>query len=366
MVDNYSYEYVKDFPSYRSVLNNIDFFTKRIEHKDHKGHVYHIEQDDDVYKRVTASEVKCKEKRASREHGFTDLCKQINKYLAYYSNHDQYKSKHYEYLNYWLNQNIKGTQNYNNSYGKILSNPHSIDISKNPDENKDKYKSKIHTLNSNVYKNIEALEKLNEYFHDFVTKKDTGKYVASELCEDANKFVKLYNEEVNKCIPNFENKYCKALLEYRVKYNTQYKFTNRCPNLAYLTTIPGTERYEYYMWRKYEHMAGAVASGTDTLKIIGKVIAVVLGLVFLAKFTPLGSILKGKKGKKKKSSKDEDEGDAGNANGDNEDDSNSQDQSDPLNIFNPNFYSSDNLPPYNEDYNIQYFAAPNYGRTHRR
>ncbi|SCA60234.1 hypothetical protein, conserved [Plasmodium vivax] len=130
--------------------------------------------------------------------------------------------------------------------------------------------------------------------------------------------------------------------------------------------IPGLERYEYYMWRKYEHLGGAVSSGTDTLKIIGKVIAVVLGLVFLAKFTPLGSILKGKKGKKKKSSKDEDEGDAGNANGDNEDDSNSQDQSDPLNIFNPNFYSSDNLPPYNEDYNIQYFSAPNYGRTHRR
>ncbi|VUZ99718.1 PIR protein [Plasmodium vivax] len=365
MVDKYDYDHVKGFPSYRSVLDNVEFFTNPIEHKDLRGHVYHIEQDGDVIKKVTESEAKCKGKYAYGDSEFTKLCKKINKYLAYYSNHDKLKSKHFEYLNYWLNQKSKGTQNQH-IYQNILNHNYSIDTSNNANENKDTYKSKIHTLKSDVYENIGKLDTMNEHYFDFVTKKDSGRYDANKLCEDAKKFVKLYNEEVNKCIPNFENKYCKALLEYRVKYNTQYKFTNRCPNLAYLTTIPGTERYEYYMWRKYEHMAGAVASGTDTLKIIGKVIAVVLGLVFLAKFTPLGSILKGKKGKKKKSSKDEDEGDAGNANGDNEDDSNSQDQSDPLNIFNPNFYSSDNLPPYNEDYNIQYFAAPNYGRTHRR
>ncbi|KMZ79354.1 hypothetical protein PVIIG_06000 [Plasmodium vivax India VII] len=366
MGDNYDYAHVIIFPLYRSVLENIDFFTKPIKHQDQRGHVYHIEQDDDVIKRIKASEIKCKGNSVYRGTDYSDMCKKINKYLAYYSNHDKLKSKHFEYLNYWLNQKSKGTQNQH-IYQNILNHTYSVDTSNNVSENKDTYKSKIRTLDSNVYKNIEALDKLNEHYLDFVTKKDSGKYDANKLCEDAKKFVELYNDEVNKkCISNYDSKYCKALIEYRVKYNTQYKFTNRCEDVKYLMEIPGLERYEYYMWRKYEHLGSAVSSGTDTLKIIGKVIAVVLGLVFLAKFTPLGSILKGKKGKKKKSSKDEDEGDAGNANGDNEDDSNSQDQSDPLNIFNPNFYSSDNLPPYNEDYNIQYFSAPNYGRTYRR
>ncbi|GAW82034.1 variable surface protein [Plasmodium gonderi] len=257
------YDHVKTFPTYASKFKELDIFSD-----------IKFVTNDPIVKT-------CKEK-AKQPEGFffIDLCTRLNKYFDYFSTLKPLDSKHCEYINFWLNDKLK-SYNELNLYRRILNHDISLDIFDTRIEDILKYKSKLGVLSNDVVEKINILNKLNEQYLFFLTKKEIGRTVDSELCEHAKKFAEIYNKAIDEC-SNYNNKYCKALIEFKVKYDKHNGFTRTCPNVQDLTIIPGTRNYELEILRRYASLHGdGTYSVTDVLKTLGKILggAVVLFLI---------------------------------------------------------------------------------------
>ncbi|GAW83895.1 hypothetical protein, conserved [Plasmodium gonderi] len=232
---------------------------------------------------------------------FTDLCIKLNKYFHYYTNLKAIDSKHYEYINYWLNKKKK-VANGNVLYEKILSGDKSLNILYNSvSPLNDEYQSKFHHLSDEVVRKIDILNELNEQYLFFITKKKIGETFHTDLCDYLRKFANKYNEEVRKCFNNFDNKYCKELIEFKIRYNKYANYIKTCDNINPLTSIPGAQDYELAALKKYSLIEDDSSNSVVNILInVAKVLGGVAVLFLIVKYAPLKSLRGSRKRKKKK------------------------------------------------------------------
>ncbi|KMZ84782.1 hypothetical protein PVBG_00562 [Plasmodium vivax Brazil I] len=260
------YEHVKTFPTYRSKLEELERFS------DIKYHT-----NDPIATR-------CKTNANSLEaFFFTDLCITLNKYFKYYDHLKPVDSKHCEYLSYWLNKKSK-LHNAFPLYKKILDGDRSLNIFDETIPNIETYKSKLGNLSNEVVKNIDTLNDLNEQYLFLITKRKIGESTHDQLCGYAEKFAVIYNSAIRDCFINFNNKYCKELIEFKVRFNKYKSFTDTCHLVQPLSSIPGANFQELEAIKKYSHIEEHVSTySTDTLMTALKALGGVAVLLLIIK-----------------------------------------------------------------------------------
>ncbi|GAW79397.1 hypothetical protein, conserved [Plasmodium gonderi] len=265
MADDYDYEHVKTFPTYASKLNDVDHFSG-----------IQFRTNDPIVNR-------CKEKAKSNENFYyIMLCATLNKYFKYYSHLNPVDSKHCEYINFWLNKKSQYDNSFN-IYKRIINHDKSLDIFDPSIKDIQEYESKLGVLSNEVVRKINTIYKLNEQYLFFLTKKEIGQTAKVILCDHAKKFAEIYNEAIGEC-SNYNNKYCKALIEFKVKYDKHKEFTKTCQEVKDVKIIPGTESYELEILRRYGLFSRyGFNSVTDVLKTAGKVLGGVFVLFLIIK-----------------------------------------------------------------------------------
>ncbi|GAB69351.1 VIR-like CYIR protein [Plasmodium cynomolgi strain B] len=226
MADDYDYEHVKTFPTYGSKLQELERFSNI------------------SYNTNDPIAMWCMKNIHS--HGkffFIDLCITLNKYFQYYDKLKPVDSKHCEYLSYWLNNKSK-LHNALPLYKNILDGDNSLNIFDKRIPNIDACKSKLVNLSNEVVKNINKLNNLNEQYLFLITKHKIGWSTHDELCSYAEKFAELYNSAIMECFKDFNNKYCKELIEFKVRFNKYKSFTDTCTLIQPLRSIPGAMSQE--------------------------------------------------------------------------------------------------------------------------
>ncbi|VUZ99234.1 PIR protein [Plasmodium vivax] len=283
MADDYEYEHVKTFPTYASKLDELEHFSD-----------IKYNTNDPIAKRCTTN--------ADSFGGFffIDLCITLNKYFQYYDHLKPVDSKHCEYLSYWLNKKSK-LHNAFPLYKKILDGDRSLNIFDETIPNIETYKSKLGNLSNEVVKNINTLNNLNEQYLFLITKHKIGESTHDKLCGYAEKFAEIYNSAIRDCFINFNNKYCKELIEFKVRFNKYKSFTDTCHLVQPLSSIPGANFQELEAIKKYSHIEEHVSTySTDTLMTALKALGGVAVLLLIIKFAPLKSLLRSRKQKKKR------------------------------------------------------------------
>ncbi|KMZ77055.1 hypothetical protein PVIIG_05236 [Plasmodium vivax India VII] len=146
---------------------------------------------------------------------YINLCVQINRYFQMFSNENNPKNKHCEYLNYWLNDQYK-INKANILYKSILDTPVSFRIFDNSIPHVDKYKNKIGHIEDDIFKRIDVIHDLYKEYSTFLllfSKENTR----NQSCNFARKCSQLYNDNIGDCHDS-NNKFCKALESFKQKY----------------------------------------------------------------------------------------------------------------------------------------------------
>ncbi|KMZ77624.1 hypothetical protein PVIIG_01592 [Plasmodium vivax India VII] len=266
MADDYEYEHVKTFPTYASKLKELEHFSN-----------ISYNTNDPIATRCRTN--------ANSFGGFIfiDLCITLNKYFKYYDHLKPVDSKHCEYLSYWLNKKSK-LHNAVSLYKKILNGDSSLNIFDRTIPNIDEYKSKLVNLSDEVVKNINTLNNLNEQYLFLITKHKIGESTHDKLCGYAEKFAEIYNSAIRDCFINFNNKYCKELIEFKVRFNKYKSFTDTCHLVQPLSSIPGANFQELEAIKKYSHIEEHVPTySTDTLMTALKALGGVAVLLLIIK-----------------------------------------------------------------------------------
>ncbi|SBT58431.1 PIR Superfamily Protein [Plasmodium ovale wallikeri] len=282
MADSYEYEHVKNFLSYKSILESF-------------GHDFSVDPTNDPI--IT----KCR-KNVSAEvvqrFFFTDLCIKINKYLKHFSDLKENIHEHCEYLNYYLNGKYKNNKDVL-LYKNALDPNDPWNIFDDTISNVSKYKSKIYNLEEDVFDKIDTLYKLIEQYIFFITRTKQPD-MRDHFCKYAEGFANLYNTAIDECYNEYDNKYCRELKEYRNKYITQEKFIKTCKNVQSLKPSPESNSSEVSAnTGDLSTVVNDSYSASDIGVLVGKILGGCLASLLVYKFTPLKSLLPFRKQKKK-------------------------------------------------------------------
>ncbi|VUZ98063.1 PIR protein [Plasmodium vivax] len=180
------------------------------------------------------------------------------------------------FLNYWLNDKIRNT-NVNKFYNilkeKVIIRNH-LDI----------LNDKIYDIDNKELENIKILLNLYKNYENIYKIRTDPKENYNVSCLKIYKeCVKDYERAIINC-PNTDTNFCKALDEYRKKYETLYRLENvtaKCKENEYLN-LPGYD--EVLMKIKMKN--------TLTITISFSLIGLILLTIYLYKFTPVGSRLR--------------------------------------------------------------------------
>ncbi|SBT55266.1 PIR Superfamily Protein [Plasmodium ovale wallikeri] len=135
--------------------------------------------------------------------------------LLFYSISSYHKHKEYaEYLNFWVNSQIKNniipTITVKDFYNNVIF--YSILF-----DSQNKLKNKIYDINEELFTNMKNLYDLYRNYYNILilTKTSASK---NNCLQHSTKCVQVYEQAINKC-PNDNTVFCKALKDFKEKYD---------------------------------------------------------------------------------------------------------------------------------------------------
>ncbi|SCO73002.1 Plasmodium vivax Vir protein/Plasmodium variant antigen protein Cir/Yir/Bir, putative [Plasmodium vivax] len=151
-----------------------------------------------------------------RKDTLRSLCSRfINLYDLIFFPFVSYASKNnenVEYMNYWLNKELKnnGTSNISATefYQELISNNSLFDTDK-------RLKNKIHKINADDLEKMNTLYHLNGIFHNI---KMTSYYDETKCKSHSTECFQKFTDAIKKCSTDKKDKYCKALKSFKKKY----------------------------------------------------------------------------------------------------------------------------------------------------
>ncbi|SCO73379.1 VIR protein [Plasmodium vivax] len=179
---------------------------------------------------------------------FETLCKNFIKFFLLL-NSEQYKrvspgKRHFDYLNYWLNDELKPDRKSVTNFIKFLDER----LDKNSKEYNDyfNFKNKIYNMNEDIYDKMHILYNLYDNYSKIIqTSKSTN------VCSEYSKICAAeYKKGIEKYLKMKSYKYYNALKTFRNIYNSIQKDTDYCirkdlEKLPELTTIKEKEKKEF-------------------------------------------------------------------------------------------------------------------------
>ncbi|SBT84132.1 PIR protein [Plasmodium ovale] len=282
MADSYEYEHVKNFLSYKSILESF-------------GHDFSVDPTNDPIIAKCRNNVSVD---VVKRFFFTDLCIKINKYLKHFNDLKQNIHEHCEYLNYYLNDKYNNNSD-NFLYKNALDPKDPLNMFDASISNISEYKCKLYHIKEDVFKNIHILNKLNEEYILFITKKARNDVGHNDVCNNARNFANIFKTAIIKCYDNYDNNYCKELKAYRKKYNIYAEYINTCSDVPSLKLPPEPNTLEVSTnTRDLPTIENDSYSASDIGVLVGKIFGGCLASLLVYKFTPLKSLLPFRKQKK--------------------------------------------------------------------
>ncbi|KMZ88539.1 hypothetical protein PVBG_04748 [Plasmodium vivax Brazil I] len=141
-----------------------------------------------------------------------------------------------EYLNYWLNKELKNKGTLNISaqefYQKLITNDIFLDRQR-------KLVNQIHSIEEQHLKKMNILYDLNAIYYNI---KNTSYYNKEKCSLHSDQCVQKFREAIKSCSSTNNDKYCNALNSFKKKYE-KFNGNNRIGgcNKEYLLTLPPLE-----------------------------------------------------------------------------------------------------------------------------
>ncbi|SBS93198.1 PIR Superfamily Protein [Plasmodium ovale curtisi] len=207
--------------------------------------------------------------------------KKLIQYLDYYNTNDTCEtSNSCRYINYWLNDKVR------NLYELNTTDFHFFPKYASCDKHKKKFKctSCIYLLPEDEFKSINEIYELYDAYYIYRTIQSKS----DVICNYANSFIDKHNNLVFKCNYKENKNMCHELGEVRKSFeNDMLETLKICKgNLLRFLSIP-----DAYAAEKIK--ASEVSRSISPMPVLPSIIGISLILLFLYKFTPIGSLLLG-------------------------------------------------------------------------
>ncbi|KMZ99275.1 hypothetical protein PVNG_02158 [Plasmodium vivax North Korean] len=172
-----------------------------------------------------------------RKDTLRSLCSRfINLYYLIFVPFGPYASRYNEngeYMNYWLNKELKnnGTSNISATdfYQELISNNSLFDTNK-------RLKNKIHKINAEDLEKMNTLYHLNAIFYNI---KMTSYGDKTKCSSYSDQCVQKFTDAIKSCSTTKKDKYCEALKSFKIKYE-KFSGNNILPgcNKEYILSLP--------------------------------------------------------------------------------------------------------------------------------
>ncbi|SBS95733.1 PIR Superfamily Protein [Plasmodium ovale curtisi] len=213
--------------------------------------------------------------------------KQLKQYLEKYKNNTSCKTSNCcRYINYWLNDKVR------NLYDLNRNDFHLFQKYAKCEEHKETFKctSDIYLLSEEEFQSVNELYELYDAYYAYISVKNNS----NVSCDYANKFTNKHNNLVYKCNYKENNNMCNEIKTVTELFETNLVETSKVcgRKLTKLLTIP-----DAYATEKIK--VSEFLRSISPMPVFPSIIGISLTLLFLYKFTPIGSLLLGKINKNK-------------------------------------------------------------------
>ncbi|CAI7722622.1 PIR protein [Plasmodium vivax] len=229
------------------------------------------------------------------------VCQKFNKLISLLRHIDScsetnklFKNGVCEYLNFWLNQELKS----NNKNASVLVKKYSENV-KTENElcfNKKKLADKLHYIDDSNLKEMKLLNELYTYYYEIISKQTSDEN--SSCSEYSQNCARQYKIARYVCIDNNYGLYS-ALMDFKNTYEKLYEKdlnTGKC-NSANIIKLPS----EYDILRISLNGLNKLTLKTMmSAALLGPIIVFFLLLIYFFMFTPLGTYVCVKERRKKK------------------------------------------------------------------
>ncbi|SBS92132.1 PIR Superfamily Protein, partial [Plasmodium ovale curtisi] len=221
------------------------------------------------------------------DQNILDYFSKLKQYLKKYNNNNSCKTSNCcRYINYWLNDKARNLDKLNKTHFHFFK-----EYAECEDDNKTfKCTSDIYLLSDEEFNPMNELYELYDAYYVYNPFKD--KVIVS--CTYANEFTRKHNNLVYKCNYKENNNVCYEIERVRKLFQEDMVETRKvCQNnLENLLPIP-----DAYATEKIK--VSEFLRSISPMPVIPSIIVTSLILLFLYKFTPIGSLLLGKMNKSK-------------------------------------------------------------------
>ncbi|KMZ83503.1 hypothetical protein PVBG_00585 [Plasmodium vivax Brazil I] len=188
---------------------------------------------------------KINEHPASDHEGLKNICKKFILYFIYLSQNIPIDVNYFEYLNYWLNKELKKIRTSATDFIRVMDSivnykfpVHSLYY---------KIKDKVYNIKEDVLNEMDTLYTLYDNYNKFLTETKDG----SKCEEYGNKCLDVYETNINNCYQNKNRQFYKALLQFRDIYNKNKTNLQIC-KIQQLPDLPEKKTFEQHQKEIYK------------------------------------------------------------------------------------------------------------------
>ncbi|GAB69721.1 hypothetical protein PCYB_004700 [Plasmodium cynomolgi strain B] len=173
----------------------------------------------------------CNKNKDDRVENYNDLkqiCERFIKYFVYLSNDSlnmpSEENKYNEYLNYWINRELKEIKNSATQFIEFIDER--LDSNFHVYDKFSIFKNKVYNMNEDVFNKMNMLYDLYDNYNKFITE-----ISEEENCLNyANKCLQSYEKAMKKSYETNSSKLYNALMKFSVKYKNTSNKSKFCNN----------------------------------------------------------------------------------------------------------------------------------------
>ncbi|VUZ99858.1 PIR protein [Plasmodium vivax] len=200
---------------------------------------------------------KINEQHASDYEGLKNTCKKFVLYFTYLSQNIPIDVNYFEYLNYWLNKELKETSTSATDFIRVMDSILNYEFPVYSLYYK--FKDKVYNIKEDVFNEMDTLYTLYDNYNKFLTETEN-----ENKCEEyVNTCLSVYTENVNNCYQNKNRHFYKALLQFRDIYNKKKTSSKKCITQQ-LQNLPEAKTFEQHKKEIYKKKASSSCKNIES------------------------------------------------------------------------------------------------------